>query len=379
MKTIKQVILFSGIMLINSCIVQFIPETTEGQELLVVEGLITDQPGVNIIKLSKSQPLGEINTAKPIKGCSVLITVDEGISYRLTEIKPGIYITDSTLFRGKIGSKYTLRINTNNNFTNNNSFESIPMEMKPVPPIDSIYYEKKTLGFNYFGTAETGCQVYLNTSDPTNNCQFYRWDYNETWEFRLPYLVTNRICWVTNNSAAIYIKNTSVFDEDKISRYPLNFISNKTDRLNVKYSILVNQYSISEDEYIYWEKLQSISEEVGSLYDITPAAIPSNIRCVDDPNEQVLGYFSVSARSSKRIFIRDSFSALADLYTDCLSDTIPGPETIPIPGLNESVWVVITMMQSGMPPYRVITEKKGCADCSVRGTTLKPLFWRDDK
>jgi hypothetical protein len=44
-----------------------------------------------------------------------------------------------------------------------------------------------------------------------------------------------------------------------------------------------------------------------------PSSIPSNISCIDDPNEKVLGYFSVSARSSKKIFIKDIFSGLIDL------------------------------------------------------------------
>ena len=114
----------------------------------------------------------------------------------------------------------------------------------------------------------------------------------------------------------INIKNTSVLEQDKIERFPLNFISNQTDRLKVKYSMLVNQYSLNEDEYLYWEKLQNMSEQVGGLYDMIPSAIPSNVYCIDDPNEKVLGYFSVSASSSKRIFIKDHFAGIFTPYTD---------------------------------------------------------------
>ena len=131
--------------------------------------------------------------------------------------------------------------------------------------------------------AEEGSQVYLNTEDPLGKCKFYRWDYTETWKFRLPYSVPNNTCWITNNSDDINIKSTSVLTEDRISRFPVKFISNETDRLNVRYTILVNQYSLNEDEYIYWEKLQNISEEVGGLYDITPSSIPGNIFCIEDP------------------------------------------------------------------------------------------------
>jgi hypothetical protein len=173
--------------------------------------------------------------------------------------------------------------------------------MIAVPAIDSLFYEKVTIKEKTeISGPKEGCQVYLNTHDSYGICSFYRWDYTETWEFRIPYYMANRICWITNNSNNITIKNTSVLAQDRITRLPLHFISNETDRLSVRYSILVNQYSINEDEYTYWEKLQNISEEVGSLYDITPSTIPGNIFCVEDPGEYVLGYFSVSAKTSRK-------------------------------------------------------------------------------
>ncbi len=376
MKTIQQIILFSFLLLLNSCIVQFIPETDEDKELLVVEGLITDQPGASTVKLSKSLPLGRKNVAKPLKGCIVKISDDMGNTYSLKETVAGTYVTDPAKFQGTIGRWYTLHINTNTSY-NNLNYESFPMELRPVPPIDSRYYEKKIIKEkDEDSQAVEGCQIYLNTYDPENNCSFYRWEYSETWEFRLPYDVTNRVCWLSNNSDRINVKNTSVFEEDRINRYPLNFISNMTDRLRVKYSMLVNQYSLNEDEYLYWEKLQNISEQVGGLYDITPAAIPSNVWCLEDPNEKVLGYFSVSARSSKRIFIKDYFQGIINLYNDCVSDTITGAG--PIPNLGISVWVIETIYNT-MPPSRVITDNRGCADCTVRGTNKEPVFWKEGK
>ncbi|MGA2407588.1 MAG: DUF4249 domain-containing protein [Bacteroidales bacterium] len=373
MKHHRQILLLSILLLFNSCITKFIPQTSENKNLLVVEGLITDQPGINTIKLSKSLPLGGKSAAKPLKGCSVTISDDNNTYYSLKETLNGNYVTDPTNFRGEIGRQYTLHINTNTH-TGNNNYESFPVEMKPVPPIDSVYYEKLTLNENDGIISQEGCQVYLNTHDPTNLCKFYRWEYVETWEFRLPYFVPNWTCWVSSNSDMINIKNTSVLSEDKISRYPLNFISNQTDRLKVKYSILVNQYSLNEDEYLYWEKLQNFSEQVGGLYDMIPSTVPSNVYCLDDPNEKVLGYFSVSANSSKRIFIKDQFAGLVNLYSGCPDDTIYGGA--PIQNLNSSVWVII---ESYMPPYKVITHEKGCADCTVRGTNIKPDFWEGDK
>jgi hypothetical protein len=377
MKYTLQILLLFILFILGSCISQFIPQTSEDKQLLVVEGMITDQPGPYTIKLSRSLPLGAKSNATPVKGCTVSLSDDIGNTYFLAETTAGIYLTDSSQFQGSIGRFYTLHININSS-ANNHTYESTPIELKPVPPIDSVYYEKVTIqaGTNT-SSAEEGCQVYLNTQDPSSQCKYYRWEFTETWEFILPYAVPNKTCWVSANSNMINIKNTSSISEDKIVRYPLNFVSNQTDRLKVKYSILVNQYSLNEDEYQYWDKLQNMSQQVGSLYDIIPSSVSSNVYCLDNPNEKVLGYFSVSSMSSKRIFIKDHFAGMPDPYSagNCIADTISGGAPLPS-GLNSTVWIIISNL---MPPYVVTTYSKGCYDCTVRGTNVEPSFWTDNK
>jgi len=375
MKTVSYIIVSIIILITGSCITQFLPETDEDPELLVVDGIITDQPEANIVKLSRSMPLGKLAVVKPLLGCTVSITDDLGNLYMLTELEPGIYITDKMTFQGVLGRKYTLHVSTNNSMAHNYSYESMPMEMKAVPPIDTLYYEKVVIKErDEFSGPMEGCQVYLNTYDSKGLCKYYRWDYSETWKFTLPYYVPNQICWITNNSDVINIKNTSVLSEDRINRFPLKFISNETDRLNERYSILVNQYSVSEDEFTYWEKLRNISEEIGGLYDIVPSSIPGNLYCIEDPAEQVLGYFSVSAKKSKRIYVDENLRGAINLYRECPADTLSYND--PIIGLNSSVWVIVDDPYNG---YKVITYTKGCADCTVRGTTIKPDFWTDAK
>lgn len=361
-------------LIISGCITKFIPETDEEQNLIVVEGLITDQPEIYTIKLSWSIPIGSKLAAKPLKGCNVTVNDNLGNIYQFTESSTaGTYISNKATFQGVVGRKYTLHVNTNNATATHYSYESMQVEMKAVPPIDSLFYEKVIIKEKTeFSGPQEGCQVYLNTFDPEGDCRFYRWDYIETWKFMLPYYVTNQVCWITNNSTNINIKNTSVLAEDRVTRLPVRFISNETDRLSYRYSILVNQYSLSEDEFTYWEKMLNISQDVGSLYDITPSTVTGNIFCVEDPGEQVLGYFSVSAITSERIYIDETFQGLVQLYGECPADTIYN--NAPIPGLDTYIWVIV---DNFMPPYKVITNDRGCADCTVRGTTSKPVFWED--
>lgn len=377
MRSNKYIALLTGFLVISSCITQFVPETSENDTSLVVEGMITDQPGVYTVKLSKSLPLSTDENTEVLTGCTVTISDDNGNWTNLYETRPGTYVTNG-VFRGYVGRKYKLLINTNNPDLSYNSYESLLMEMKPVPQIDSLFYEKITTEVGLDGRPrEQECQVYLNTTDPDGICKHFRWDFSETWMFQLPFDVPNRMCWISNNSNSIFIKNTSVLSEDRIEKWPVNYISAKTDRLSERYSMLVNQYSLSEAEFNYWEKLKNVTENVGSLYDITPVSIPGNINCIEDPKEQVLGYFSVSAKTSKRIFIEDSFKGLVRLYDMCPSDTVfgrgPEPE-----GLGVSYWIIIDNSFDRNNPYKVYTMLKGCADCTLRGTTEKPSFWGEE-
>jgi hypothetical protein len=375
---IKIFLLLAIVVTFSNCVTEFVPSVDEAVELLVVQGLLTDKGDPVTIKLSTSVPLGQVSDLKPLSGCNVSYTDDAGSSIVLHETLPGTYVSD---FHGIVGRTYTLHIRTGKS-RNNYSYESFPMKMNPVPAIDSLYYVKKLISEQIDNTAAVEeCQIYLDTHDPTNTCKYYRWNYSETWKLRLRADVPNQTCWITNNSDNIFIRNTTSLSENVFKELPVKYISKETDRLWTKYSILVNQYSLNEDEYMYWEKLQKVTEQVGGLYDIIPSSITGNLVCIENPDEKVLGYFSVSAVSSQRIFIGEKFSGIVDPYARCAIDTIlDGPEYIE--GLGSYLWLLFDIKPtpfSGKPRVRILTDNYGCADCTVRGSTQRPDFWIDDK
>lgn len=373
MKT-KPYILIILMLLAAGCVTQFVPEVEESKELMVVEGLITDQPGPYVIKITRSFPLGEKGLAKPVSGCKIWVSDNNGNIFNFNPVNSGMSF-DGTYkslpsFMAVKGRKYTLHIQAPDRYT----YESFPMELRAVPKLDSIYYEKRTIDQGIFSDAE-GAQVFLSTHDPVNACRYYRWDFTETWQILIPFeRPVNKVCWITEQSTGILIKSTTALAEDVIIHFPVNYITNQTDRLKNRYSILINQYSLNEEEYLYWEKLRSVSQNVGGLYDVVPAAIPNNLYCVENPSQKVLGYFSVSARSSMRKFISQGFKGIINPYADCISDTI---HTLSPPaGLGQYVWVLESQQgPCSICPYQVLTNLRGCADCTVRGTNVKPDFW----
>ncbi|HLN56135.1 MAG TPA: DUF4249 domain-containing protein [Bacteroidales bacterium] len=360
------------LLMIQGCIALYVPENIDNKELLVVQGMITDNESADTVKLFRSFPLGKRADAIPVTGAKVAVSDNTGKMSDLEERLPGIYVTPEA-FRGQAGLSYKLLITDRNS----QHYESDLMEMIPVPEIDSLYYEKVVIaepeGF-YKGI--NACRVFIDTRDPANNCKYFRWDFSETWMFRLNFSIRDSICWINNNSHEIDIKSTAAFAQSKIERHQIKYISNETDRLKVRYSIRVNQYSLNEDEYVYWEKMSNIVSNVGGLYDMIPGSLPNNLHCIENPDETVLGYFSVSAKSSKRIFIQNEFAGIKDRYEDCVTDTVYSPN---LPGLNETVWILITYPCSiPCQPYYLITNRKECSACTLRGTRIKPAFWTEE-
>ncbi|HLP74287.1 MAG TPA: DUF4249 domain-containing protein [Bacteroidales bacterium] len=359
------------IILSAGCVALYTPEITETTDLLVVRGTITDQGGKDTIKLSRSYPVGNVRDARPVGGANVSISDNLGNVIRLLEASMGNYVTPDG-FSGITGRFYRLHISG----IRDKTYESDPMEMRPVPPIDCVYYNRIVIDPpDEFFKGNDACQVYLDTHDPSGNCRWFRWSFTETWMFRLDFDVPNKICWINANSHDINIKSTSAYSGSVIERQPVKYISNTSDRLKLRYSILVNQFSLNEDEYLYWEKVRNIVTNTGGLYDMIPAALPNNLRCIQDPDETVLGYFSVSAKTSKRIFIQDEFAGIIDAYSNCIEGNTSNNQR---PPSDKPFWVLLKHPCS-LPciPYFDYTTREECADCTLRGSNKRPDFWTD--
>ena len=152
------------------CSVEFIPDPEENKEQLVVEGMITDQNRINRIRLSGSLPVGKPLVRKPVKGAVVTVTDENAIITTLKESPAGTYSTDSLSFRGRVGGSYSLTIKINNV-----TYETDFIEMKPVPPVNSLYYKKEVItassDTNY---VDEGCRIYVDSYDPTGKCLFFQ-------------------------------------------------------------------------------------------------------------------------------------------------------------------------------------------------------------
>lgn len=384
---------FLSSLLFLRCVEPLNYEVLDLGQTLVVEGVITDQEGPYTVALTWSSPLDTIGF-QPVTGAYVRITEEGGPTEILTEGPQGKYTTPQGGLRGQIGKKYQLQLD----LADGRAYQSEWMELLRVPAIDTLYSElQETVTFD--GPLQ-GMQVYLDTRDPENNTRYYRWTWEETWKYAVPYPdfyefiggnqvepadPPNEECWQQESSRLIQVATSIRNQEDVIAAYPLFFVPVNDHRLQSRYSLLVQQYAMGETEYLFWNKLMESTQSGGGLFDVQPQSVRGNVSNLANPGEPVLGYFSASAVAEKRMYINRS-SVLSQVDKTYLDNCTLNLDTI-FTGIN-SQDSVLRRVRSGEVFLNFYYEtaairgyiltSKECSDCTARGgTTERPDFWID--
>jgi hypothetical protein len=387
------------VIIFYSCIDPYTPKLKGYESLLVVEGLITDANTSYTIKVSKS--FQQINAeSSAVSDATVFITDDKGSTNYLSNKGNGIYKTDSLEFRGEVGRTYTLDIQTKDGEV----YESDHCPMLPVADIESIYFARDQELVNNETVSKDGITIYLDTKAGNNN-SFYRWDFDETWKYRIPnpkrfdYFYHGIIrptqqrveeyCWKDQKSNGIIVNGSFSGQPGKIVRQPIFFIATgESDRLMLEYSILVRQYSISANEYYFWKDLQKVNEKGSDIFASLPFSVISNIHNLRNSTEKILGYFQVSSVKEKRIFI--TFNEILKFHTPYYYDTDCRIfEDVPKPGwglddMYNSYCVYSDYVFIG-PYYDVMSgsligltfSRPECTICGAIGTLKRPAYWVD--
>jgi hypothetical protein len=283
------------------------------------------------------------------------------------------------------GTKYRLIVTSNHG----NMYVSDFDELLPCPDIDSITYEFQEKETEIPDLTNKGLQFFVNTDCSGEYAKNFRWEMEEAWEYHSAYEISayydGRIheslpglgsydyyyCWKSRNIPSIYTFSTQNLTSGQIRNYPLHFVSNQSDRLSVKYSTLVKQFSLSREAFKFWNILDQQSKQSGELYETQPAQIHGNIHPQDEGGEPVLGLFYATSVREKRIFVRP---VMVTLKPDCEPYGLSRPE------LNE---LLDTYTTNQYPVYLIFIDMgvydfadQECFDCRLRGGSVEPPdYW----
>jgi len=316
---------------------------------------------------------------------TVAVQSDQNVSYPLTETTNGNYVSAGL----NLDNSHTYRLSIKT--PNNEQYQSDLVPVLITPAIDS-------LGFKILSVpADTGIQIYANTHDQTNTVKYYRWDYDENWEFSAKYISYWKadgniirirqanenitVCYTNDVSSDIVLGSSAKLQQDVIYQSPVVYIPHTSEKLEDKYTILLREYALTADAYNFWVSLKKNTEQLGSIFDAQPSQITGNIHCVTNPSEPVIGYVSVSTVTSKRIYISNAqLPAWVPTYPyNCQQDTVLLPAEI----ISTLILDSANFIPTGPPPLGTATTQSPhiyssriCVDCTVRGTKTPPPFWK---
>lgn len=391
-------ILLSGTgWIFSACRKPYSPPAISGNNnYLVVEGIVAAGPDSTIINLNRTIKISGTNTANPESGATVIVEGDQGVKYTLTEGKKGRYTAPSLNLDNS--HKYHLLISTADGRTYASDYEPV----KITPPIDSLYYT--------INKDNAGLTVFTNTHDPANSTRYYRWEYMETYVYNTDltsYFIFDPdqysdtlksvlrkpdqmidTCYITRHSTSVLLNSTAALTQDIIQRNPIEGIPDTSERLKIRYSVLVKQYALTRDAYNFWYNIRRNTQQIGTIFDVQPSEIPGNIHCTSNPSEPVIGYISVSSIARKRIFIdRAELPGWIFPLPQCNSYSVCWLRGSPVAS-DLSAGNVIPMgpiMPASCnldgvakPGYAVRVAYYFCADCRyhLNGVTTKPSFWK---
>ena len=392
----RTLILFLPITLFSSCVEEYkIPynETNAFKSELVVEGRILVGEKSNFY-ISRTVPFeeGEVNPDSTSIS-EALVTIIGKNSYEST---PAIFEPEY--------NHYTIDTNELQNNTeyavkvvyDGEVYQSDFQTVLDSPEIEAVTYRER----------EDGISIHVSTHGDMNHSRYYMWSCEEDWEFHSDFNFVNisqgiclynkdkyvlknsyenpyYYCWGHNNSNGIHIYNAESLNENSLKEVELYRIPISDIRISYIYSVLVKQWSLDKNAYIYFETMEKQTEENDGLFAPMPADIRGNVKCISNPEIQVRGYVLASNVKTRRIFVYASdFQTIVPEYSNCSFRH----------GFDDAkanyLWTLAWRSEISKAGAVVYTERgeieldskkytKECVDCrETKGATKKrPDFW----
>lgn len=373
-----------------SCIFPYEVDIKKASEWpLVVEGDIL-VGGITTVNLSHVQPfdIDDYNDydSSPIQATGYIEGEDGA---RVESQGAGVLVFDTGSLRE--GQRYRLHFETLDRSGGvANTFESDWLDPCPAPTIDALTYSKND-GFE---------ELWIGLTMHCHGSHHFRWSFSEVWEYHsdllteLKYLPETKemshyyefdepnlyYCWKSAKSSKINIFSTANQTEDRFEELAFHTIPLSDQRLQVMYKITVRLQAMSENAYNYWYNMQQNSEGQGSIFAPTPSEMASNVRCLSDPDLQVMGYLNAAVQAEAEMYYDNAmnqfYKAGRARYRDEKKVNANYPDSLAYWYAHGYLPYDEIYEGMSMNPSHYMWALNGCIDCRrLGGTKTKPADW----
>lgn len=320
---------------LTSCYEPYFAEMDSEKKILVVEGMITNDPVPYKITLKYASPFNDNSPGESIPSAIVYVTDNSGIKHQFREFKNGIYISDSLIFRGRSGETYTLFVELPDGNVYKSNSQKLCFPYRP----DSIYarveYKESLSQYNQLIRTIKGASILADISSKVDTIPHFR--FNSTlvrqyfYSMQIPPPIIDPplylfYCWEGDNSVSgINLTNKDYsLNSNSVKRHSIRFINDETsfyafsfklgDILSGNYYLgaitqsrqsytisgrilYTDQYTLNDEAFAYYKSMDDQLSSEGKLFDPLATQLKGNMTCVTDSSRQVAGFFEASAVS----------------------------------------------------------------------------------
>lgn len=276
--------LFS-VCLFSSCETVIDAKLDTGPTQLSVDGTLTDQPGPQRIRLTRTTGYFDNATAPAATGATVSVADDRGKTFAFTDPdNDGYYVWMPTVASdtlGRIGRTYSLSI------TFGGETYRASSRMNRVPTVDSIVFRKQKI--NPLSSTE-GYQAEFYARDFPGATDYYRVRY-----YRNGQLQNRPRDIITLEDASF---PGSADTDGLVFIRPFRRSVNPDSLYQLNDTLKVEVMSLTADAFEFW---QQFSQQItnGGLFATPPANVPTNITNTRANGPKATGFFLASAIRSR--------------------------------------------------------------------------------
>lgn len=284
--------ILGGFIGLSGCTTVIDAKLDTGPIQLSVDAQLTNQPGTQTIRLTRTAGYFDSNTPPAATSATVTVTDDAGKTYRFVDsTNTGYYVWKPTGkdTLGHIGRTYQLSI-----AYGGETFRSTS-KINPVPPVDSLIFVKRAL--NPLSTTQ-GYRAEFYAVDIPREVDYYRIKF-----FRNGALQNKPGNLVTTQDG-VFGNNPSLTD-GLMFIGPIRRSINPDSLYALKDIVKVEIHSLTADAFLFWQQVRTQVTN-GGLFATPPANVPTNIINTNPTGRPATGFFITSAVSSRTASVSDA-------------------------------------------------------------------------
>jgi len=326
------------IIALSACVDPINFDAQPPQQVIIVDGLITDQPGPYIISITGAVALDvDTTVSTPIRGVKITLHSDEDESEDVKETGPGIYKT-SGLIRGKIGHSYYITFE----MPDGSTFESVPEMIRTSGEVTDIriQYEARTIKR---ATGNLPADVFNVFADGAavpgeDGSSHVRWRFTGTYavltypEFHSIFSQVSRyldplpcsgyevepalgggklvqkrpctccVCWCTQYEAKPQVTDTELVSDGQFRNVKVGEVPITRATFHDKYRVTVEQMTVSRDAFDFFKIIKNQKDGVSNLFQPPAGKLRGNVKQVN-ASYPIIGLFWAASIHSRDLFI----------------------------------------------------------------------------